>query len=59
MKITQTIHNLREPIEIRLTVHSRVRKWAAENAYMLILMAVLFGATWLWIFLSGVRRVVG
>ena len=59
MNISKTIHDLREPVEIHLTLHSKMRKWAAENAYMLVLMATLFVITWVWIFLTGVRHFAG
>lgn len=37
----------REPINITLSCNSRVRKWAYDNAYTLILLAVLFAPTWI------------
>ena len=60
MKIpAHPIKDVREPISVKLTCNSRIRKWAFENAYTLIVMMVLFGITWLWIFLSGVRHIAG
>jgi hypothetical protein len=59
MKIQETISELRQPVTIKLTVHSRVRKWAAENAYTLVVMALGFGITWAYLIIQGVRHAGG
>lgn len=56
VNVGNTIHRVREPIEIVIPCHSKLRKWAFENAYMLILMAILFGITWIAIFIMGVMH---
>lgn len=37
----------REPIEIHIPCNSRLRKWAYDNAPMLIVMAIMFIPTWI------------
>lgn len=37
----------REPINIVIPCTSRIRKWAFENAWLLIVLAVLFIPTWI------------
>lgn len=59
MKLPGVITSLTEPVEIHLTVHSKVRKWAAENACMLIVMAILFTVTWAYLIFQGVRHAGG
>lgn len=49
--------DLREPIQITLTTPSKIRKWAFENAYTLIAMAIFFIITWILIVIEGVRHV--
>lgn len=49
----------REPVEIVLPCKSRVKKWAFENAYMLALVFGLFVATWIGLFIVGVKAYVG
>ena len=48
--------NLPNPLELKCT--SRVKKWAYDNAWTLLLMAVLFLITWVWILYLGVRNSV-
>lgn len=46
MPMPHPIRGMREPIQIELPCKSKVKKWAFENAYTLILMGVLFALTW-------------
>lgn len=54
MQAPRCISEIREPIDIVLPCRSKVKKWAFENAYTLMTMAVLFGVTWIAIFIVGV-----
>lgn len=49
---------LLDPIEDTIPCKNKLRKWAAENAYTLLLMAILFGFTWTAMILYGVWEFV-
>jgi hypothetical protein len=36
----------REPVKVHLLCQSRIKKWAFDNAYTLIFLAVMFFITW-------------
>ena len=41
-----SLKQVTKPIEIKIICHSRLRKWAFDNAYTLIFLASLFVVTW-------------
>jgi len=43
----KTLDKIREPLNIELTCTSKVKKWAFDNAYMLIFISVFFAITWI------------
>jgi hypothetical protein len=43
----KTLEKIREPLNIELTCTSKVKKWAFDNAYMLIFISVFFTITWI------------
>jgi hypothetical protein len=49
----------REKIHILIPCRSKVRKWAFENAYLLVVMAVMFAITWIALFIVGVKAYAG
>jgi len=53
---TLPLREIREPIDVILPCRSKIKKWAFENAYVLIVMAIMFGITWLAIFILGVHE---
>lgn len=53
------MENLRLPVEVHLTTKSKVKKWAYENAWTLILMGILNGLTWAYLLYQGVKNSVG
>lgn len=48
---------LTQPISLRCV--SKVKKWAYENAWTLIVMAIGFAITWSYILFLGVKNSVG
>lgn len=50
--------SLRLPVEIHLTTKSKIKKWAYDNAWTLILMAICFAITWAWLIYKGVTASV-
>lgn len=50
------IRELREPINIVIPCKSKLRKWAFENAYTLIIMAFFFGITWVVMIVYGIMH---
>jgi hypothetical protein len=50
------LQDVREPIFVQLSCRSKIRKWAYENAYTLVLIAVLFAITWVTMIAYGVSQ---
>ena len=42
-----SLKRITEPIEIQLFCHSKIRKWAFDNAYTLIFLSSFFIVTWI------------
>jgi len=49
---------LRLSSPVTLRCNNKLRKWAYDNAYMLIVMGVMFAITWAAIFYLGVKNSV-
>jgi hypothetical protein len=47
--VPRTVRSWFEPGRYIVICRNKLRKWAAENSYTLILMSVLFLITWGWI----------
>lgn len=54
LKEVSVISQIREPIEIVIPCKSRIRKWAFDNAYTLLLVTFVTIITWIGIFVLGV-----
>jgi hypothetical protein len=50
------LEEIREPIYVQLPCRSKIRKWAYENAYTLVLIAILFAITWVAMVVYGVTQ---
>jgi hypothetical protein len=50
------LNEIREPIEIVIPCRSKIRRWAFENAYMLIVMAIFFVITWGVMIVYGIKH---
>jgi len=55
---TSLVNTVRLPVEIKLTCKSKVKKWAFENAWVLIVMAIGFAITWVYLIFKGVSESV-
>jgi len=47
---------IKQPYNVRIMCHSRLRKWAYDNAYTLLLMAALFAVTWTVMLIYGITH---
>jgi hypothetical protein len=46
MKIAITVKHIREPIDVQIVCRSKIRKWAYDNAPLLIFLTSMFFITW-------------
>ena len=58
MRFPHPTEHVRLPVEIHLTCKSRVKKWAYDNAWTLIVMAICFTITWAYLVYTGVKNSV-